>query len=410
MGTFDLTIISDPGVALNPGEDVWRADLRAFTQYDVDLLKPALLFSDTVSLVSARIEYISLAQSNLVFARHLLVPRYISFLRTCLAPSSAELQFFGLTAGDIPTASEAQRLLDRISEPDHEILDDIEEFEKKFGAQFEQFGTKAEEKSLERIALLISSETEEAERSGLLKVEGWFDGVPDLAMMHLEGPQEYYDRLAEHALKRVQEASEAGSAIMFEPGSRRIIPNAPDQSEIVYRISDRVSAAKVAMSHLAMLPSLKNSPMSEVLDVRQGLIEYLPQFRRAVLSLADELSQMSVEAPETIEAVIDKHWHSAINPALSELRHQARKGKFRRHILEEFSSSKDSMAAAAGAAVTIAGGSLFAGLAALVPGLAAGAYPFVKALNAAVKSRDDVKESQLYFVYEADRRLKKRGF
>jgi hypothetical protein len=55
----------------------------------------------------------------------------------------------------------------------------------------------------------------------------------------------------------------------------------------------------------------------------------------------------------------------------------------------------------------LAAGTVFAGAGALVPAVATAAFPFVRALNETLKTRDEARKNRLYFLFEADRRLRR---
>ena len=51
----------------------------------------------------------------------------------------------------------------------------------------------------------------------------------------------------------------------------------------------------------------------------------------------------------------------------------------------------------------LAAGTVFAGVGALVPAVAAAAFPFVRALNETLKTRDEARKNRLYFLFKAQR-------
>ncbi|MGW4481143.1 hypothetical protein [Rhodococcus triatomae] len=374
------------------------------TQYDVDLLKPALLFADSVTLVTTRVELINLAKSDIALVRGMGIRQYITFLRVAKNAIASELEFFGIKEEWLPTQQEVDARLVEIQEFASQQSDypanAMEEFLAKYDQAFIAFLDGTLRASRERISKLVSAEIDEAEETGLVRITGWGDRAIHPAGIHLQGQQNYMDELADSAADLLTRT--VPGAIMLEPGSAGQLLTRESASAPLPN-----SANRIAASFVGMLPGLRSAPMSEVLDVRNDLSEYLPPFRAAILDLSERLSSHDIADPMQTLDEIDKHWHREINPALSEIHAQLARGRYRRHILEEFATSKDSLAATAGAAIAIGGGSLIGGIAALVPGLVAGAYPFVKAMNSALNTRDEAKKNRMYFLYESRKRLQK---
>jgi hypothetical protein len=164
----------------------------------------------------------------------------------------------------------------------------------------------------------------------------------------------------------------------------------------------------VASAVTSSLPGMNELSIGEIIDLRESLSDYLPAFRAAMIELSGEVSRQTQPDLISLGSEIDLYWQRDIAPVLQEINHEVGKARYPRKLLSAFSSDKTALAGTA-SAVMLAAGSVFAGAGTLIPAAAAAAFPFVKALNDALHSRDDVRKNRLYFLYAVQKSIGQRS-
>ncbi len=400
MTTFDLTVVSDP-TALYPNTRIWHNDLRELTRYDENLLKPGLLFADSVSLLTFRNELRQLAFGHILHARGQGIPQIRYLLQISLRRDPDEMAFYGLNGKLLPSIERAEAFLKAELASDDGV-DVYTQFADEYGEAILTYQRSVLEVSRERLALLMSEDLLEAERSGIVSIDGWRTNGDntDLVWIGLGGDEDYMTQ----ALLDVEgKLIEHSGPLMLEPGSTEILRYGLDLDALPAQSS--VTADSLAVSAVGRLPGLRSASISELLDIREDLSDHLPAFREAVIDLAEQINSNAAEGATSVTEQIDRQWHRHIHPALMDIKSKLKRGRYRRHLLDEFATRDGAVAATAGAGLSIGGGTLAGGIAALVPAIAAGAYPFTRALSATLKDRDEAKQHRLYFLYDAQRRL-----
>jgi len=147
--------------------------------------------------------------------------------------------------------------------------------------------------------------------------------------------------------------------------------------------------------------------IEEIIDLRESLSDYLPAFRAAMIELSGEVAKQTDTDLQSLASEIDFYWQRDLAPALQEISHEVSRARYPRKLLSAFASDKTALAGTA-SAVVLAAGSVFAGAGTLIPAAAAAAFPFVRALNDVLHSRDDVRANRLYFLYEVQKRIGQR--
>jgi hypothetical protein len=156
---------------------------------------------------------------------------------------------------------------------------------------------------------------------------------------------------------------------------------------------------------VARLPGLSRLTVPEILDLRRDLEPYLAPFRAAMVTMADDISGRGAADTLELRYEVDRKWHSDIAPNLTEIEHSMRKTSYSRRLLTAVTKDKASLTGMA-SGVTLAVGTLAAGLAAVTPAAALGiGLPFVQALREMIEEREEIRRQQLYFLYRAKQRI-----
>jgi hypothetical protein len=336
-----------------------------------------------------------MAQGHIVHARGQGIPQINRIVGISYRRNPAEMKFYGLRSDMLPSKSEAIAFRDTQPRTMEMYID----FEERYFDAVAAYQRAILTVSLERMSQLMSEDLVQAVQSGIVNVSGWRAGDDDSDLAWIGFGDD--DNYMLQALLDVEERVESHDGpMMFEPGSTAMLHLHDEAAS-----QRRASADLIAVSAAGRLPGLQKAPIGEILDIREDLSDYLPAFRAAVLDLADEINAEGEASSAEIADRIDRQWHQHIHPTLMDISSRLTRGRYRRHLLDEFATKDGAIAATAGAALSIGGGAVSAGVAALVPAVAGGAYPLVKAFNATLKDRDEARQSRLFFLYDAKRRL-----
>jgi hypothetical protein len=156
---------------------------------------------------------------------------------------------------------------------------------------------------------------------------------------------------------------------------------------------------------VARLPAFPQAPMDELLDLRRDLKSPLVRYRAAVMRLSKDLPRLV--GPE-LEAHIDDLWRSDVAPAIQEIEETLADhglvGEIAKHAQE------DIKVLIAGGAALFMGMSGAAGLenwvSATIAGAAAATHVAVKTGSSMRDGKQSARRSDLFYLYEANRRLR----
>jgi hypothetical protein len=153
---------------------------------------------------------------------------------------------------------------------------------------------------------------------------------------------------------------------------------------------------------LQRLPMFEKASVSEVLDVREELYEYLGAFREAVASSAATIESASWDVSRFAEEA-ELVFRENVAPAVDRIEERVKADRSLKELSYRYGPSLLGGASSMGA--LLAGGPALAALAALTAGLSAG----VQAVAARRSQRKDLEGQQLYFYYRARRKLGRRA-
>lgn len=402
---FSIDVASAP-TFLHPTTPMWDQPLDELRAYDEDLVKPLVLFADKITLRSERVDMMSLLKSSAFSASVMPLRRVLKYVFASLKPDPEELALYGLTVDVLADAADAAVVRDALR-PDQigrsGSGDDLLRFEEKYGTRMIEFTDAVVGTLRGRWESLSSPDLQQLAGTGILEIKGWAAGRDspfELAWREeLEFLLSSMDDL-EHEL------SGSNGAVMLEPGSQFFLSSKimDEQGNSGRGIN---LPSTMAASFINRLPGLQSASLSELIDVRNDLSDYLVPFRASMANMAKDVSDSSGESPDGILVEIERRWSSEIAPVIHELGVKTRRGGYPRELLNVLTQDKGSLASSA-TAITLAAGSVAAGLSALIPAAAAATYPFVKALKETLRERESRQDNRLYLLYAAQQRLARR--
>ncbi|BCJ60989.1 hypothetical protein [Micromonospora endophytica] len=397
MPTFEVEVISDPiRLVPNNGFDFSSPWLRESPRYDTRLVKPAVLFADHVNLVSSRSTVHHFIGMHGWRILNMPMRQMNAFLKLSIERNSVDLETLGLTSGDLASAEEANAVNDAMGR-----CDTNEEFRHILSTVAIPFFERHLDQSSKMVEafrrlwrgrheMLIAPDLIPAIDRKVLTVQGWVEDLPPQERMFLAN-EEFLEESFAGMLERLQDPRRVA---LMDPS---LAVSGPD---VIYETTP--TPAFLGNAVVSRIPGLDDLPMIEVLDLRADLKDYLPHFRSEMVNLSQDVVQMT--SGQDIAAEVDLRWHRDIAPAMEEIRREVAAARYPRKLIDALTSDPATIASGVGA-LTIAAGGLAIGLSALLPAVAAAAYPLLKAKALRNQGLEKAQTNKLFFLYALQDRL-----
>jgi hypothetical protein len=390
--------------ALQPDTPMWDyGDYAAFVDYDIQLVKPALLFADHVSLRTFRATMQEMIYS-IGMSLHTMPMRRLFFLMHVVARADPrELKVLGLRPEELPSVEEVEVTLQAAPK-------DLNGFWKKYESLVERTADAARVVWAQRFRDLEDGKLGRAAEAGLLTIEGWLPALPrDFSAVAAADIDEMYEESMDQFVEQLNNAERQP---LLDAGAAWVANNWPhprnDHSRRRHRKpKDWHAATLVSANAIIRLPGLDRLPLIEVLDLRDDLREYLPSFRSEMVRLGEDIANDENITAVDIAAEVDRRWHKEIAPVLADIRQKIASAAYPRQLLSAVTSEKDALGAIGGALV-LAAGSVAAGASMLVPAAAAATYPFAKALNQRISTLEEVRKNRMFFLYALEKGIREK--
>lgn len=361
--------------------------------YDEELLKPALFLADSITLHSYRLDA---QHSTLIEANSL---RYG-------VPLTSRIKYFVLGERDeLARASGIDQILDELKKVAIDFFDndgyislDIldTDIANRFGNllftyyrdAYETFGGKSFQR-LKDTGVLLEQPWDRRDYSQF--------SVPRSSW---EITTNSYKKGFSHI---IQSLDGDPSSIMVDAGIGSLLTDAD-----VYEGWKSLTVLRNAADLMSIIDGLAEAPLDEIVDIREEFSEYLSPFRQFIVNAAREI-EVDESVPNAERARILKiEWESKVAPAIDEVKALVKAQTFRRNAFEVLldrseASTALGMGIATSLGASVAGFTGYEGIA------AGGASLLTGVVQAYFKSRREAKSNPTYFIYELDKRLRKRG-
>jgi hypothetical protein len=391
---FEIEVFSDPVVALvGEGGLLLNDRLGLATEYDEQLIKPALFLGDRVTLRSHRVDLVGneIRDHNLAGFAVPLVARLIaiSSRRDAHEMEVLRLKAESLLADDEigrfeaillpPTATEISE-----SERDllwSEALDRAEPLRQALMALHRERGE-----------ALTSSVFAEFAAAGFMDELPW-DSTPKTRGRQIADSDAGENAEFERAFFAMVDEVETSplSVMLDDVVSTRIArfatkPVAISSTDIV----------RGAVDLMRMVEGLSLVPIDEVGSLRDEVKPYIAPFRAFMIDVAaraDLSSSDSIERARSLRLA----WEREVEPAVEELRGLISSSSFRRNAIDLFATSKDALQTVG---MAIGGGLAtgFVGLSSLAF-VGAAAPPFISAFVGSVRSKEATRRNRAYLMH-----------
>jgi hypothetical protein len=201
-----------------------------------------------------------------------------------------------------------------------------------------------------------------------------------------------------------QRLNDGSTRLLFDDGAGSLVASMIREGMI--RSNDlglkHAGEAATGSGFITRLPAFPQAPMDELLDLRSDLQGPLVRYRAAVMKISGDLPRLI--GPE-LETHIDDLWRREVAPAIEEIRETLADHGLVREIARH--AETDMMTLLVGGTGLLVGVS--AGLenwvSAAVAGVGASIHAGVRGARSASESRRTAKRTDLFYLYETNRRL-----
>lgn len=362
---------------------------------ELRLCRSALLYADTVTLVSPRVSYLQVL-AGYRKARDLDYMRLAAKVAPQYAPEAAE--FLRQKVIEFDRTSRADRRAQR----------------KEVQKIFEAFRTTKETLVANAEKTLAASgygELSIAADAGILTIEAMENTDLDVFGAEAEeqseiGPFEYFGRVSKTLIT-------GDSYPLFDSITGDLVGKGVEAGILapVPLARRRGRNAAVANGFFDNLPYFERATVDEILDIRIDLRKPLGKFREGVQSISKDIDS-NPEDPQ-FPHIIEDAWTTTVAPALDEIDELFRENSsymdlLRRGIADPAGlaglGGLGSMAVAAGPAsgMAAAAAMMLGGASAAILGIPVAAY---RAMQAQWQDMESAKSAQCYFLYATNSRL-----
>lgn len=397
LPTFEIEVISDPiKLVSNDGFDFRSPWLRKSPDYDTRLVKPAVLFADHVNLVSSRStvhQFIGMESWPIL---NMPMRQIYAFLRLSIERDPVTLETLDLTADDLAKSEEASTIREAMRQRDNNeefshtfstiVIPFLERHRNQTSAMIEAF----QRLWVNRHNMLIAPDLLPAIDRQILTVQAWAEDFPPHNHIFTER-----GKLLEKSFAGMLERLE-------DPQRLALIDPSIATPPLNVSCENAPTPAFLGNAVVSRIPGLDDLQMIEILDLREDLKEYLPHFRSEIVTLSQEIAQMT--SSHEVAAEVDLRWHRDIAPAMEEIRREVAAARYPRKLVDALTSDPATIASGAGA-LTLATGGIAIGLSTLLPAAAAAAFPFLKAKSLRDQGLEKAQTNKLFFLYALQNRL-----
>lgn len=417
---FSLEVFSNPlnGV-LGEGTILRHEDFASTARYDEELVKPALLLADQVTLRSHRLDLLLGEKRDLEMTMK-LAPLYSNFKRLSEGRDSRELTFLGLKPNDLLTAREIEHYQNVTNREDQDRerarrepmptnVDALRaqrakqrEAMRRYDAEWEGFLERAQpfqsalrRRLAEAVEAFESESLNRLSSSELLSQVAW-DPLPKSrprqVIDDLVGDNTGFERAFNAMADRVASTT---SGIMLDDAVNTMMAELPEPGT-----ANSALTMSGAVNLMRMVEGVSALPLDEIPGVREELASYLQPFRGFVIGASQGIDWADVDDAER-GRLLQMAWETDVQPAISEMEAHVRSAGFIRNAIDVFADGRDTFAAVGLAIGTVAASGFF-GFSTLAA-TAAATPPLLKALLGSVRARETVKQNRAYFVHALGR-------
>ncbi|NUU06191.1 hypothetical protein [Leifsonia sp. C5G2] len=390
---FEVQVFSDPVVALvGPGGLLPNEELHLASEYDEQLVKPALFLADRVTLRSHRKDLLGneIRDHNMA---SFPVPLFSRLLVMSQRRDPRELAVLDMNLNDLLSESDIGKFSEVLMRDGRPIPD----------ALWEELVDRAEPLRLalmkhhrSRGEALTSQALEKLSLAGLIEDLPW-DLTPKTRGQQIRDSEAGENAEFERAFfAMVDEVESSPSSVMLDDViSARVKKFVPAPVHIA---SSEVVSGAVEL--VQMIEGLSAVPIDEIADLRIEVDAYVAPFRSFMIEVAGNADLSSGDAAERSRS-LKLAWERDVEPAVAEMRSLVASSSFRRNAVDLFATSRDALQTI-GIAI---GGGLATGWAGVgsLSLVGAVAPPFLAAFVGSVRGKEQARRNRAYLTYAMSR-------
>lgn len=394
---MDLEVFSDPLSALAGDSGLPWDQLQKLTTYDEELIKPALLLADRVTLRTWRLD-MQIGERVQLASSRLAVPLVRNIRELVYGGHKGAADRLGISDALIRDL----RLVLDVYAAEPAELPDRRFFESD---AVEQFVAAWQDHYARQFAALRSAELSRFVDDEVVTERGWDDR--DLLGMGFAGARHVYNEqsFAYGWSHLVDDLAYRSAAVVLDPVIEGKLA-ALGQPHTPVPQSETLQVLQHASGLMRMVDGLSSASLDEIRDIRTDLSPHLAPFRSFILRQARDVT-VDPDAPliERQRQLVVK-WEADVAPAIADLKYKIEQDRFTNKLVSVAGSSPE---AAIGVGLgLVAGVATGVGVLALA-GLGVGALPtIIKAAAASRQGKQDHQRNGAYLVVEVEKRFKAR--
>lgn len=398
---FEIEVISDAAASLY-GADVPMLNIGArLAAHDLEMVKPALLYADRVTLYSGN--FFIASQLERLLTRTRMPMQLVALLGGLARNRRDELRKIGITDRDLPTVEDAANAMAAWAEsiarseadPDYDFVEEVVvPLASRWDPYFDRVFPRLVDALAADRAQLFSADLDAAVDAGLLEIVPHTLEPPNpnsspSDILFGEPPLNYQDRAAAEVLIRT--ATSTG-AVLLDPWGAEL-------TELFGLEEDRrrTVAADIGLGLLGRLPTVAEANVSEIIGVREELSGALVRFRAAMASAARDAPPDPADRDDFVHAFYDEQ----VAPALVEIDERVEENSLLRQLLDVVKDPKE-LAVPVGGLLLASGGGL-AGLLSAASGVTGLSIPVLRSMVEQRRERRQVQANPFYLLYRLRR-------
>lgn len=392
---MQITIFSDPVYGLGKLPGLLMKDAGDAAAYDQDMVKPALLLGDRVSLRTWRLDLMTSEENGGRIAQF-IVPLIGTIRGVLLRNSAAELAYYGID----DSLRRDLRLVFDLYDNGNGLPSDDRLLDSKAVQTFAELKFEVHRRNFEalrepRFRPLIES--------GVLEELSW-DPRPKAGRSIPTATLEFEDAFTVgwESMLETLDGDDSGSGVMIDTGIGERLPNTGSRFD--YRSTQVLNNATDLMR---LIDGLSTASLDEVIDLRTELSPYLQPFRQFIFKYANDMDIDPDLPPAERQRQITLMWDTEVAPAIDTLKAEVQTARFHRNLFRVAAEGPET-AIGIGLGLVTAATSGALGVTALA-GFGVAALPTImKAAATTIRGRANARKQGAYFVYEAQKRLSRQ--
>lgn len=318
---------------------------KDLARHDLEVVRPALLYGDSVVLRTGNI-LIQRQMEGIMTRLAMPLQGVLMFARICANGGESGLAPLSISAR-IPTPEEAHDLLEVRTTDLDDWFTNLAEFAGRWEESLHQFLSQTYEFLSAEADSLISTDLDAAVRAGILEIRPHLDeealilqsdrrflDVDLIAFNEPEIVSAYQEASMEAAVERLRSSS---SALLLDPWSKVLA----EEERAIEGGALRSIATSFGLEVMGRLTNVGEASVAELLDMRSELEPELVNFRSVMFDAGEQFLESGVDDPS---GWLQDYTVRQIEPALQEIAGAVRSNTYLNQLLDVVSDPRQLVA------------------------------------------------------------------